>query len=183
MLFFQPLVLYPLPCLLQLLLLAVDVFDSQNIQEESKDRNADDQAPGTKEVLANEQNYKGIKDRQLCLAGHEFWVQDIGFQSVQYGDHDQNIDHVLDPANRIGHQRQGDQGNDHPGNRDQAADEDHEAQGKNLRHFHESQADDSQGRVADGDQELGFQHHPKGISKLAAKIGNIFKEPAKEVRL
>ena len=31
MLFFQPLLLYPLPGLLQLLLLAVDVFDPQDI--------------------------------------------------------------------------------------------------------------------------------------------------------
>ena len=183
MLFFQPLVLYPLPGLLQLLLLAVDVFDPQDIQKESKDRDTDDQAPGAEEVLAKEQDNEGVEDRQFRLAGHEFRIQDIGFQGVQDSDHDQNVDHVLDPADRISHQRQRDQGNDHSSHRDQAADEDHEAQGKNLRHLHDGQADNSQSRVADGNQELGFQHHPEGIGKLTAKVGNVFKKPAKEVGL
>ena len=105
------------------------------------------------------------------------------FQGVQDSDHDQNVDHVLDPADRISHQRQRDQGNDHPSHRDQAADEDHEAQGKNLRHLHDGQADNSQSRVADGNQELGFQHYPEGIGELTAKVGNVFKKPAKEVGL
>lgn len=183
MLFFQPLVFQPASGFLQLLLLAVDVFDTQNIQKESKDWDADDQAPGAEEVLANEQDHKGVEDRQFRLAGHEFRVQDIGFQGVQDGDHDQNIDHVLNPPDRIGHQRQRDQGNDHPGHRDQAADEHHETQGKNLRHLHDGQADNGQSRVADGNQELGFQHHPEGIGELAAKVGNVFKKPAKEAGL
>ena len=50
---------------------------AHDIKQESKDRHADDQAPGTKQLFTDQQHDERIKDRQFRAAGHKLRIQDI----------------------------------------------------------------------------------------------------------
>lgn len=155
----------------------------QNIQQESEDWDPHNQPPGAEKVFTDQQDNEGVENRQFSPTRHELRIQNVGFQGMNDGNHNQNIDNVTHPTYRISDHTEGNQRNDDPSNWDQWEQEHHQGQCKDLRHVHEDQADSRDQGVADSNEELGFQHDPKGIYELFAKEINVLEEPAKVTSL
>lgn len=82
---------------------------AQNIQQESEDWYPHNQTPGPEKVFTDEQDNKGVENRQLSPACHEFRIQDVSFQGVDDRDHDQNVNYVPHPTDGIGDHTEGNQ--------------------------------------------------------------------------